>query len=217
MLAAGAAARGQEGAGPEEVRAKAREVLADPRFQRELPPHAVAPTEPITLNVPDVSPVSLPVLGAAVSLVRLMLYVFLAVALVLIGVWLAKEIVRRRRPATVAAGPEEEVPGEGERPKAHAVPGDATRLAAAGRYGEAIHVLLLVTIRHLAERARLPAEPARTSRELIRLLPLKGEGRQAFEALVRAVELTLFGGQPAGAEDWERSLVHFQRLTGRSA
>ena len=60
-------------------------------------------------------------------------------------------------------------------------------------------------------------EPSRTSRELIRLVPLAPDARLAFESLVRMVEVTLFGGLPAGAEEYSRGLVHFQAVTGARA
>ena len=54
---------------------------------------------------------------------------------------------------------------------------DAARLAAEGRYAEAVHALLLAAIRHFAERSRMAIQPSRTSRELVRLLPLGPEAR----------------------------------------
>jgi hypothetical protein len=94
---------------------------------------------------------------------------------------------------------------------------DANRLAAEGRFGEAIHALLLATIQHFAARARMEIQPSRTSRELVRLLPLTGDSRPRFNELVMAVERTLFGGEPAGAEDFQRSLEGFRSLVRRAA
>jgi hypothetical protein len=94
---------------------------------------------------------------------------------------------------------------------------DAARLAGQGRYAEAVHALLLAAIRHFAERSRTAIQPSRTSRELVRLLPLGPEAREAFAELVRTVELSLFGGAEVGAEDYERNLARFQELTRRIA
>jgi len=59
--------------------------------------------------------------------------------------------------------------------------------------------------------------PSRTSRELARLLPLGSESRPAFNELVRSVELYLFGGVAAGAQDYESSLARFRALVRRPA
>jgi len=220
LLGVGSAARAEPGPPAEEVRVKVRAVFADPRYQRELPPHS-APEPSSSSRLPGggaAGQVLVPAVGAVAPLAMLVIYTLVVVAIVLVVVWIVSEVTRRRR------GPKAAPPAQGDaegaergRPEREALPGDATRLAAEGRFGEAIHVLLLVAIRQLAERSRVPVQASRTSRELARLLPLAGDGRKAFEELVRAVELTLFGGVPAGAEDWERSLGHFRRLTGRPA
>jgi hypothetical protein len=101
--------------------------------------------------------------------------------------------------APAAAGPEPEPAFE-----------DASRLAAQGRYAEAVHALLLAAIRHFAERSRTAVQPSRTSRELVRLLPLGPETREAFTELVRTVELSFFGGAAVGPEEWERNLARFR-------
>jgi Domain of unknown function (DUF4129) len=80
-----------------------------------------------------------------------------------------------------------------------------------------VHALLLAAIRHFAERSRVPVQPSRTSRELVRLLPLGPDAREAFSDLVRMVELSLFGGAPVSAEDYQSSLTRFRALTRRPA
>lgn len=215
---------------PAEVRAKARAALADPRYQRTLPDHTErqgsfshakgkpsgSPPEVPVEEEPDSPEVSLPALGAGAFLGRLIFVVLLAVVGVLFVTWIVREIVARRRrsagprsaPAAAAvASPLEREPSFD----------DASGLAAEGRYAEAVHALLLAAIRHFAERSRTAVQPSRTSRELVRLLPLGPETREAFAELVRTVELSLFGGGSVGAEDYERNLARFQALTRRSA
>ena len=80
-----------------------------------------------------------------------------------------------------------------------------------------MHALLIAAIRHFAERSRTSVQPSRTSRELVKLLPLGPDARSAFADLVRTVELSLFGGAPVGAEDYERNLERFRALTRRPA
>jgi hypothetical protein len=205
---------------PAEAREAARAVLADPGYQRELPEHPeLADAEPPggreSVFGSGGSAAILPVLGAGALLSKIIFIVLLIVAALLVVGWLARELIRRSLRAAEAGGAEPAAPAEasGHEP----IFEDAARLAAEGRYAEAIHVLLLTAIGHFAERSRVPVQPSRTSRELIRLLPLGADAREAFAELVRAVELSLFGGEPAGREEYERSLSRFRALTRRPA
>lgn len=213
----------------EAVRSKAWEVLKDPRYQREMPKHR---QPQVSRNPkdggPDISgdgggggagfpPVAAPALGAGAELGKLVFIVLLAVAVVLLGGWIFGAVSRRwRMPEAGGAVQEGEQPEEAVRVR-EPVFDDAARLAAEGRYAEAVHALLLAAIRHFAARSRVTVEPSRTSRELVRLLPLGGEARAAFSDLVRTVELSLFGGASVSREEYERSLARFQDLTRRAA
>ena len=221
VLPAGA----QSGAIPSaEVRARAREALKDPRFQRALPSHEEGDErrKPRRGSDPEIPggeeplEVSMPFLGAGAVLGKVIFVVLLVVAGVLVLGWITRELLARRRSADPRTVPEAEASpaSTGERAL---VFDDASRLAAEGRYAEAVHALLLAAIRHFAERSRTAIQPSRTSRELVRLLPLGPEAREAFAELVRTVELSLFGGADVGAEDYERNLARFQALTRRTA
>jgi hypothetical protein len=219
---------------PGEAGAKARAALADPRFQRTLPAHREpagsyrAPKpQPASPNAPPPeasgeeqgeasNPVAMPSLGFGALLGKVIFTVLLGVTGVLIVSWIVREVVARRRRSAplkpvqlvvAAAGP-------GRSPASF---DDAARLAGEGRYAEAVHALLLAAIRHFAERAKTPVQASRTSRELVRVLPLSPDAREAFAELVRTVELSLFGGGEVAAEDYERSRARFQSLTGRAA
>ena len=210
---------------PAEVRARARAALEDPRFQRALPSRdeSADPKRRRRADDPNAIPggdepldVSLPVLGAGAVLGKVIFVVLLVAAGVLIAGWIARELLARRRGAGPRSGPEAAASpaATAERPL---VFDDASRLAGQGRYAEAVHALLLAAIRHFAERSRTAIQPSRTSRELVRLLPLGPEAREAFAELVRTVELSLFGGAAVGPEDYERNLARFQELTRRTA
>ena len=228
LLLAGIAlpAAAQPGAIPAaEVRARARTALEDPRFQRALPSHDES-ADPKRRHRADETgapgggedplDVSLPVLGAGAVLGKVIFVVLLVVAGVLVVGWIGRELLARRRGADRRTGPEAEVSPASTVERA-LVFDDASRLAGQGRYAEAVHALLLAAIRHFAERSRTAIQPSRTSRELVRLLPLGPEAREAFAELVRTVELSLFGGAEVGAEDYERNLARFQELTRRTA
>ena len=211
---------------PDEVREKVRAALADPKYQRALPDHEEKAATGKTRHRrraggpgegEDTGPeVSIPVIGAGAFLSKVVFVTLFVVVGLLIAGWIVREIVDRRRKRGVEVAP-------GGAPAAASAPAlnlsfdDASRLAAEGRYAEAVHALLLAAIRHFAERSRTAIPPSRTSRELVRLLPLGPDAREAFAELVRTVELSLFGGVDLGAEDYERNLARFQALTRRAA
>ena len=208
------------------VREKARAALASGKYQRVLPQHEAEDDpqkryEGRSRRAPEDAPaggpdVSIPSLGAGAFLGKVIFVVLIVVAVLLIVGWIAREAVERRRRSSVAARPETAA-GAAAAPQLALSFDDASRLAAEGRYAEAVHALLLAAIRHFAERSRTAVQPSRTSRELVRTLPLGPEAREAFGELVRTVELSLFGGAPVGAEDYERNLARFQALTRRAA
>ena len=78
----------------------------------------------------------------------------------------------------------------------------AQRLARDGRFDEAVHVLLLTATDILAARRNLLISNERTSRELLRELPINEDERSRFRHLVQAVELSLFGGRPVTEADY---------------
>lgn len=214
LLAATPAAGVAQGPTPEQVRQRVREVLADERYQRDLP----TAREPLRAaempEVPELPPVTIdPAAGqAVVGLAQVTLYLLLAVAAVLAVVWVARAVAEARERASASpgeAGPAGTVDREREPALA-----DADRLAAAGRWAEAVHALLLIAARHLAARYSVPLAASSTSRELCRALPLAGEAREAFAGLVRTVEVSLFGGAAVGPDDYRSSLERCRRLLG---
>jgi Domain of unknown function (DUF4129) len=229
LLLAGLAAAPVAAVAPDEgqAQAKARAALADSRYQRTLPQHEETREPgkrqdwPRPQQAPgdqeDAGPdVSVPSMGAGAFLGRVIFIVLLVVVVLLVLGWILREAVDRRRKGVAQARPQAET-AETAVPQLNLSFDDASRLAAEGRYAEAVHALLLAAIRHFAERSRTAIQPSRTSRELVRTLPLGPDAREAFAELVRTVELSLFGGAPMGAEDYELSLARFQALTRRPA
>jgi len=94
--------------------------------------------------------------------------------------------------------------------KARALLEDADGLAAAGRFEEAIHLLLFRSIDDLVTRRPGAVRPALTSRDIAGLEVLPGEARAAFARLAEAVERTFFGGRPAGADEFGRARADYQ-------
>jgi hypothetical protein len=91
--------------------------------------------------------------------------------------------------------------------------GAADELAAAGRFVEAMHVLLLQGL--AAIRAGLDEEFADslTSREILRRARLPDPGRASLRDIVSRVELTYFGQYPAALADYQACRASFNTLT----
>jgi hypothetical protein len=168
----------------------ARELLGDEGYQRELPSPA-PPATPRDLALPEL------------GFLRFVLYAAVLVAVALAAVWLARFFLGRG--ARDVALPAEAAPAplqvELEGPE---------RLAAAGRWAEAIHALLLETLAALSRAARLA--PSYTSREILERVRLPLPAREALEALVLAVEISRFGGVPAGEVEYRRCLDRFHQF-----
>lgn len=141
-----------------------------------------------------------------------LLWIVMAVCLALLLVWLVSSLggwqKNERAPDEKAA--DEPTPFDAavvERPL-----GDAEALARAGRYGEAIHALLLRTLEELTRRLDRPLPRSFTSREILGRVALPPEARDALAHLVTAVEVTHFGGAEPGPDDYAMCVDRFQRF-----
>lgn len=88
----------------------------------------------------------------------------------------------------------------------------AERLADEGRFAEAIHVMLLETMGQLARRIPGGLHKSWTSREVLRRTSLPDAAKAHLEALVGAVETSLFGHATPGEVDYRACTNHFQRF-----
>lgn len=127
------------------------------------------------------------------------LLIALAVLGLLLLIWrLATPLLARRRRSPSA--PESDwAPG---RAAAEALLEDADRLAAEGRYGEAVHLLLRRSVGHIAEARPEWLLPASTAREIAALPMLPERARRAFGAIATRVERSLFALRDLDAADW---------------
>ena len=82
---------------------------------------------------------------------------------------------------------------------------DADRLAAAGRYGEAAHLLLLRSVGQIGEARPGWLSPASTAREIGGLQALPERARHTFATIAQVVERSLFALRGAGEGDWHRA------------
>ncbi|MBS0331674.1 MAG: hypothetical protein JSS35_02800 [Proteobacteria bacterium] len=79
---------------------------------------------------------------------------------------------------------------------------EADGLAAAGRFDEALHLLLFRSIDDIAGRRPGVVRPALTARDIARLDGMPTPARDAFDRIAGRVETSFFGGRPASREDF---------------
>jgi len=82
---------------------------------------------------------------------------------------------------------------------------DADRLASEGRFGEAAHLLLQRSVHHIASARPDWLTPSSTAREIGAIHELPWNARQAFAAIAREVERSLFAKRGLTADDWARA------------
>lgn len=91
--------------------------------------------------------------------------------------------------------------------------GEADALAAQGRYAEAAHLLLWRSLEDIARRRPDFLKPALTSRDISRASALPPAPRDAFAAIARTVEVSLFGGRSVDADGWAQCRTAYSALT----
>lgn len=131
-------------------------------------------------------------------LLKIVFWVGLVIGGLLVVYFAAREVQAtwtRRRKATEAVRPADWAP---EPEKAKALLEDADRLAAQGRFEEAVHLLLFRSIDDLAGRRPEAVRPALTSRDIARIEAMPGPARSAFSRIAEVVEKSFFGGRPVG-------------------
>lgn len=185
-------------------------IRADGSIQFDLPEKAVPPRDP----PPEWLEPVLRAIGNFVQWVgggwRVILWVVgivIVVALLFAVVpglreWLAERFGRRR----VAEDAPVWVPTE---TRARALLEDADALASAGRYDEAVHLLLFRSIDDIVAWRGDVVRPADTSRDIARADALPENARGVFAGIVAAVERSLFGGRALDGDDWRRARADY--------
>jgi hypothetical protein len=112
-----------------------------------------------------------------------------------------------------AWGDDEATPEEVKARAPAAVLGAADELAAAGRFVEAMHVLLLQSLADIRARLDEQFADSLTSREILRSTKLSDAGRGSLRDIVNRVEWTYFGEHPAEKSDYDACRASFNALT----
>jgi len=193
---------------PERVAKAVAEVYADEDVQRDLPGERVrAERTPPRVERPpkardwDEPEYAIP--GAVGAVASVLLWSLLGVGAAVLVALIVKAIASGAivaRAARAKAGASVVVPSRAdERPPPPI--DEADRLAAEGRFDEAVHLLLLRAVYAVRLGARdVPRHF--TSREVAGDLALDAARRDPLGVLVEAVERSLFGGRSLGAADW---------------
>lgn len=196
---------------PAQVDAAQRAVRADSSIQFDLPWHqAEAPTPP-----PRWLMELFQSLGNMVEWVgggwKLLMWAAIAavvIALILalfpaVREWFAARLLRRSE--TVAEPPR----WAPEAAAARALLDEADRLAAAGRYAEAVRLILHRSIEDIEKWRGDSLRPSLTSRDIAAFESLPDTARTVFRRIVADVERSLFGGSALGEPDWTRARADY--------
>jgi hypothetical protein len=153
------------------------------------------------------------VFEALAPLLKWVFWAGLAAAAALILYFVARELIQvrlgRRGRRTTAGAVADWRP---EPARALALLEDADRLAADGRYDEAVHLLLFRSIDDFSGRKPGAVRPALTSRDIAGLPTMPARARAAFEAIARTVEASFFAARPAGAADFAEARQAYERF-----
>lgn len=199
---------------PELVDPAYGQTMAGGTIQTGFPPPPPSPETPAWLEallraigrfIEFASPAFMPLLWLAVALLALFLLYHLVPAF---RDWVDSLPFRRKR------GEEEEIEtGAAEAGAARALLAEADALAAAGRFAEAVHLLLYRSVEDIEGRRPGLVRPAMTSRELAAAHDMPAVARGAFSQIARAVEISLFGGRTIDAGAWQACRGAYAELT----
>jgi hypothetical protein len=96
--------------------------------------------------------------------------------------------------------------------RARALLNDADRLAAEGRFAEAVHLLLYRSLEDIDAKRPHTLKPALTSRDILSLNALPEAARRALGRLVATVEWSFFGGRRVDAKDFSECRLAYEEF-----
>jgi Domain of unknown function (DUF4129) len=199
-----------------DLRGRAQAIIAKGGYQTTLPSGTSAPAPPPSTGStrsrgPRPSRIGAP--GIPLIPVGLLwpLLAAIGIALLALVLWRVTSARRgRERPARAGSS------GGGGAPARRSLRigplTDVEDLARQGRFGEAIHLLLLHLFAALQRRPATAPAPAHTGREVLARTRLASQAHDALGVLVLAAEKIHFGGREASREDYEACLAHYRRF-----
>ncbi len=97
-----------------------------------------------------------------------------------------------------------------EEETARALLEDADALAAAGRFAEAVHLLLFRSINDIQEKQQGSVPRSMTAREIGRLETLPSRVRSALSPIIQIVERSFFGGREVDEGGWQSARKSYE-------
>ena len=143
-------------------------------------------------------------LGSLQPVFEVLFWIAIAALAGAILYFVAREVIRHYERKVPKAAGTDDGPSDWRPPVAHAraLLSDADRLAAEGRFAEAVHLLLFRSIEDIDAKRPHAVKPALTSRDILDLTGLPAVARRALSRLVATVEWSFFGGRPVEAQDF---------------
>jgi hypothetical protein len=212
LFISAAAVAQSSGFDPAEVIDSRDRVLADSRYQTEMPEPEVRP-ERAPFTIPP-------------WLAEIIFWVMIAAVLAMVAYFLfqlAYDLLRDRSPFQRNRDRPGAAPERVETPVAAAPRevdprslAEADRLAAEGRFSEAIHLLLLVALQRLHRELGPRVAPALTGREVLHLPSLPGATVAPLTRMVRLSEINHFGGRTAREPDYRSARDDYLAFSGEA-
>jgi hypothetical protein len=137
----------------------------------------------------------------------------LLAALVALALWFLVRRLRNRPPPRAVWPPRETMSWQPSARQARLALRDADLLAMQGRFDEAVHTLLLVSIQEISDRRHELVTPALTSREIAALPALSALAQRIFFGIAQVVEHSRFGGHAIGEAEFRRCRAAFEQFT----
>jgi hypothetical protein len=175
----------------------------------------------LQFNFPDATPAAKPpgwlkdlveFLGRHIREINWAGWALLAI-LVALALWFLVRKLKDRRLSHAAPAPRQMAPWQPGLRQARLVLQDADGLAAQGRFDEAVHMLLLVSIQEISDRQQGLVTPALTSREIAALPALTPLAQRIFSGIAQVVEHSRFGGHAIGDAEFQRCRAGFDQFT----
>ena len=94
---------------------------------------------------------------------------------------------------------------------------EADRLAAQGRFDEAVHLILFRSIEDIEQWRGNAVRPSFTSRDIARIDALPEAARGVFSRIVAMVERSFFGGRALDSGDWHHARDDYARFALKAA
>lgn len=191
-------------------------VLQDKSIQSSLPGKAVAPPPRIGRRRPAGAPWS----GFGTFGQIILWGLVIGAAGMLLFFILREYAGLRRRSGREKAGEASRdgtAPGQAAPAPAEDLLAEADRLAARGAFAEAVHLILMHSLRRLEAGGARALGASLTAREIVSRAGLREQARGWFSYIVKASELVHFGGRDADASAYAKCRDAFEKLAAETS